>query len=81
MIFDQACSSPYIGVNSLDQISGTRSHHRSSLPKQEVELATQARSLYLTRNHAERTQLLKWVPLNCDTDGVASGRSTDTRTI
>jgi len=35
------------------------------------ELANQAHSLYLTRNHAERAQLLKRVLLNCDTDGVS----------
>ncbi|PYX52813.1 MAG: hypothetical protein DMG76_28045 [Acidobacteria bacterium] len=35
------------------------------------ELANQAYSLYLTRNHAERAQLLKRVLLNCDTDGVS----------
>jgi site-specific DNA recombinase len=34
------------------------------------ELANQAHSLYLTRNHAERAQLLKRVLLNCGTDGV-----------
>ena len=34
------------------------------------ELANQAHFLYLTRNHAERAQLLKRVLLNCDTDGV-----------
>lgn len=36
-----------------------------------LELANQAHSLYLTRNHAERAQLLKRVLLNCDTDGVS----------
>jgi len=36
-----------------------------------LELANQARSLYATRNHAERAQLLKHVLLNCDTDGVS----------
>ena|SRR5579883_317044 len=34
------------------------------------ELAQKAHSLYLTRNHAERGQLLKTVLLNCATDGV-----------
>ena len=34
------------------------------------ELANKARSLYLTRNTAERGQLLKTVLLNCATDGV-----------
>jgi hypothetical protein len=34
------------------------------------ELANQAHSLYLTRNLAERGQLLKSVLLNCATDGV-----------
>jgi DNA invertase Pin-like site-specific DNA recombinase len=36
-----------------------------------LELANQAHSLYLTRNHAERAQLLKRVLLNCNTDGVS----------
>ena len=35
-----------------------------------LELANHAYSLYLTRNHAERGQLLKSVLLNCATDGV-----------
>src|SRR5205807_2270161 len=35
------------------------------------ELAQKAHSLYLTRNHAERGQLLKSVLLNCATDGVS----------
>ena len=35
-----------------------------------LELANHAYSLYLTRNHAERGQLLKSVLLNCTTDGV-----------
>ena len=34
-----------------------------------LELANRAYSLYLTRNHAERGQLLKSVLLNCTTDG------------
>jgi site-specific DNA recombinase len=34
------------------------------------ELANKAHFLYLTRNHAERGQLLKTVLLNCATDGV-----------
>ena len=34
------------------------------------ELAQKAHALYLTRNHAERGQLLKTVLLNCATDGV-----------
>jgi uncharacterized protein YheU (UPF0270 family) len=35
------------------------------------ELAEKAHSLYLTRNHAERGQLLKTVLLNCATDGAS----------
>src|SRR5438874_318403 len=35
------------------------------------ELAQKAHSLYLTRNHIERGQLLKKVLLNCPTDGVS----------
>jgi len=35
------------------------------------ELAQKAHSLYLTRNHEERGQLLKRVLLNCATDGVS----------
>ena len=35
------------------------------------ELAQKAHFLYLTRNHAERAQLLKMVLLNCATDGVS----------
>jgi site-specific DNA recombinase len=35
------------------------------------ELAQKAHSLYLTRNHVERGQLLKKVLLNCSTDGVS----------
>ena len=35
------------------------------------ELAQKAHSLYLTRNYAERGQLLKTVLLNCATDGVS----------
>ena len=46
-----------------------------------LELANQAHYLYLTRNHAERAQLLKRVLLNCDTDGVSAWLSTDARTI
>src|SRR6476620_5936129 len=34
------------------------------------ELAQKAHSLYLTRNHVERGQLLKKVLLNCSTDGI-----------
>jgi hypothetical protein len=36
-----------------------------------LELANKAHFLYLTRNHAERGQLLKTVLLNCATDGVS----------
>src|SRR5947209_20067692 len=36
-----------------------------------LELANRACSLYLTRNHHERAQLLKKVLLNCSTDGVS----------
>jgi site-specific DNA recombinase len=39
--------------------------------KRIFELANRAHFLYLTRNHAERAQLLKSVLLNCDTDGVS----------
>ena len=39
--------------------------------KEILELANRAHFLYLTRNHAERAQLLKRVLLNCDTDGVS----------
>ncbi|HWC15894.1 MAG TPA: hypothetical protein VG498_02735, partial [Terriglobales bacterium] len=35
-----------------------------------LELANRAHFLYLTRNHAERGQLLKSVLLNCATDGL-----------
>ena len=35
-----------------------------------LELANRAYSLYFTRNHAERGQLLKSVLLNCTTDGL-----------
>ncbi len=35
-----------------------------------LELANRAYPLYLTRNHAERGQLLKTVLLNCTTDGI-----------
>ena len=35
------------------------------------ELAQKAHFLYLTRNHAERAELLKMVLLNCATDGVS----------
>jgi hypothetical protein len=35
-----------------------------------LELAQKAHFLYLTRNHAERGELLKRVLLNCATDGV-----------
>ena len=35
-----------------------------------LELANRAYSLYFTRNHAKRGQLLKSVFLNCATDGV-----------
>ena len=36
-----------------------------------IELANQSHSLYLTRNHEQRAQLLKRVLLNCDTDGAS----------
>jgi len=36
-----------------------------------LELANRAYSLYLTRNHTERGQLLKSVLLNCAADGVS----------
>ena len=39
--------------------------------KKIFELANKAHFLYLTRNQAERGQLLKSVLLNCDTDGVS----------
>ncbi len=39
--------------------------------KEILELANRAHFLYLTRDHAERAQLLKRVLLNCDTDGVS----------
>jgi hypothetical protein len=35
-----------------------------------LELANRAYSLYFTRNHAERGQLLKSVLLNCATEGI-----------
>jgi len=37
------------------------------------ELANRAHFLYLTRNHAERAELLKAVLSNCPTDGVSLG--------
>jgi hypothetical protein len=39
--------------------------------KRVFELANKAHFLYLTRNQAERGQLLKSVLLNCGTDGVS----------
>ncbi len=39
--------------------------------KEILELANQSHSLYLTRNHEQRAQLLKRVLLNCDTDGAS----------
>ena len=36
-----------------------------------LELAQKAHSLYLTRNHVERAELLRMVLLNCATDGVS----------
>ena len=38
--------------------------------KRIFELATKAHFLYVSRNHAERGQLLRSVLLNCDTDGI-----------
>ena len=39
--------------------------------KRILELANKAHFLYLTRNHAERAQLLRLVLLNCATDGIS----------
>jgi len=39
--------------------------------KRIFELANKAHFLYLTRNSTDRSQLLKSVLLNCDTDGVS----------
>ncbi len=43
--------------------------NRALTARRVLELANKAHFLYLTRNHAERGQLLKTVLLNCATDG------------
>ena len=58
-------------------LQGAAESLRTSVPQNRalstqriLELANKAHFLYLTRNHAERGQLLKMVLLNCATDGV-----------
>jgi hypothetical protein len=61
-------------ANLLSEIgnlsSPASSHDRALTAKNVLELAHKAHFLYLTRNPAERGQLLKMVLLNCATDGV-----------
>jgi site-specific DNA recombinase len=54
-----------------DALSAPLTTERVLTAKRILELANKAHFLYLTRNHAERGQLLKIVLLNCATDGVS----------
>ena len=56
---------------TLDGLKSPMTHERMLTSKRILELANKAHLLYLTRNHAERGQLLKSVLLNCATDGVS----------
>ncbi len=51
--------------------SAAVTHTHALTAKRIFELATNAYSLYLTRNSTEQGQLLKSVLLNCSTDGVS----------
>jgi site-specific DNA recombinase len=53
----------------LDRLSEPVTPARVLDAQRILELANKAYFLYLTRNHAERGQLLKTVLLNCATDG------------
>ena len=55
----------------LSSLSRPVSSERILTVARTFELAQKAHSLYLTRNHAERGQLLKQVLLNCATDGLS----------
>jgi hypothetical protein len=55
---------------ALDRLSEPVTPARVLDAQRTLELANKASFLYLTRNHAERGQLLKTVLLNCATDGV-----------
>jgi len=52
-----------------DALITTVASERVLSAKRVLELANKAHFLYLTRNHAERAQLLRLVLLNCATDG------------
>ena len=54
---------------ALERLSLPQAPENALSAKRILELANKAYSLYLTRNHAERGQLLKTVLLNCSTDG------------
>lgn len=55
---------------AADSLSTPLPENRALTAQRILELANKAHFLYLTRNHAERGQLLKMVLLNCATDGV-----------
>ena len=54
---------------TVDSLSIPLAKDRALTAERVLELANKAHFLYLTRNHAERGQLLKHVLLNCETDG------------
>ncbi len=56
---------------TAESLNATPSADRVLTSKRILELANKAHSLYLTRNHAERGQLLKSILLNCTTDGIS----------
>jgi site-specific DNA recombinase len=55
----------------IARASAPITHEHTLSAKRIFELATNAHSLYLTRNPAEQGQLLKSVLLNCSTDGAS----------
>ena len=58
-------------LSEIGNLSSPASSNARALTAQKIlELANKAHFLYLTRNPAERGQLLKMVLLNCATDGI-----------
>jgi DNA invertase Pin-like site-specific DNA recombinase len=57
--------------NTVDRLCRPVTSDRVMTARRILELANKAHFLYLTRNSAERGQLLKSVLLNCATDGVS----------
>ena len=57
--------------SAIETLNRPVPENRALTVKRIFELANKAHSLYLTRNHAERGELLKSVLLNCGTDGIS----------